>query len=196
MSSKKIRVVTLVVLSVAILASIIYLLFPTPVSEPVAPLPPNSPSDVAIKPNVGALQSSDSLVIPITIRDDSESVSEITQPAEEPSAPTTRVEQPSSTSKAPPAPPVTSQTPVVSSPPAPIVVAPVTPSTPVVVDHTPRFRHNSNYEPACGSMIFKYSQETSSGGTVVISVAYKYDATTYNTVNGFGAKIYICADQS
>lgn len=45
-------------------------------------------------------------------------------------------------------------------------------------------------------MTFKYSQETSQGGTVVISVAYKYDVTTYPTTNGFGAKIYICTDQS
>lgn len=77
------------------------------------------------------------------------------------------------------------------APPAPPVVEPPAPH---VVDHTPRFRHNSNYTPGCNGadMAFKYSQEMSEGGTSVITVPYLYDVSTYSTANGFGVKVYIC----
>lgn len=113
-------------------------------------------------------------------------------------APAASVTPPASTTPAPSTPgtkPVTKPAPVKPAPVTPpVVVKPTTPPAPPVIDHTPRMRHNGNYTPGCegAGMGFVYSQELSAGGTAVITVAYKYDVTTYSTANGFGVKVYVC----
>lgn len=60
-----------------------------------------------------------------------------------------------------------------------------------VVDHTPHVTANGAYTPGCNS-VYKYQQTTSSGGGIVINVAYPYTYQTFSTDDGWGLKVYAC----
>lgn len=61
------------------------------------------------------------------------------------------------------------------------------------IDHTPRVTANGDYRGGCDG-IDMYSQETSSGGGIIINVTYPYYYTTYSTSDGWGLTVYGCEE--
>ena len=64
-------------------------------------------------------------------------------------------------------------------------------STAPPVDHTPHVTANGSYSPGCNGS-YAYQQSTSSGGGIIINVAYTYTYTTFSTTTGWGLKVYNC----
>ena len=118
------------------------------------------------------------------------------------------VPEASKTPVAQPAPPAPVAAPVPATAPAPASPAPIGIPEPVAeptptctdncynglpVDRTPRVTTNANYQPGCDG-VFHYSQETTSGGGMIISLDQPYTWDSYSTVDGYGIKVSICVD--